>query len=68
MGHDKVVKSAWGEGEGAGVVGSEARGMGFAPFAHEMEHGSAAVYGIGVELRIGGDQSCKKATISVTED
>jgi hypothetical protein len=67
MGDDEIVGAGGREGEGAGVVGLEAVGVGFATFTEEMEHGRAGVYGVSVDLRIGGHKDGKEAAVSVSD-
>jgi hypothetical protein len=70
--YDEIVRTSGSDAEGGGVMDLEASGgvggTGFASSAKELEHGGAAVYGVGLEMGIGGHQGGEEAAVSVAEN
>ncbi len=52
---------------GAEALGAVGR-CGFAALAKELEHGGAGVDGVGVEVRVVGEELGEEAAVSVAED
>ncbi len=71
VGGYEVVGAGGLEGKGVGWVGCEAaRGggsCGLATLAEEVEHGGAEIDGIGVEVRVAGEQIREKSAVPVAE-
>jgi len=71
VGDDEVVRARGLEGEGVRLMGLEADGCGgrggMRALTEEVEHGGAEIDGVGVELRVAGEELGEEAAVPITE-
>jgi len=65
---DEIVEAGGLEGEGVGFGGGEAGGGHGGSGAEEMKHGGAEVDGVGVQVRVAGEEMGEKAAVAIAED
>lgn len=68
MGDDEIAGAGRCEGERVRMMDIDARRVGFAAVAKELEHLRAAVYSVGMDVGIGSQERSEKAAVSITDN
>ena len=68
VGDDEVGAWGWCDGEGGGLEGADAFGIGLAAVVEEVKHGGAGVDGEGAEVGSACQEAGEEAAVAVAED